>query len=146
LTYKTIGVHQTYESGRVYTTPIDAATIEEPALDQCPAFLQIRLEKRRDIRVTVVPGRFFGASADVVGSHVDWRYANAGRWRAWAVPPQVEHFIAEIMAHFQLHFAAIDFVERTFGEIVFLEVNPTASRYGYRPRPVMTSPPLWLTS
>jgi len=125
LVYKTIGVHHMYGKRRVYTTPIDGVAVRQNDLNPCPAFVQSELRKRRDVRVTVVGERQFGACADsVVDDPVDWRYSNAARWRPWAIPQLISEQINQLMDYFKLTFAAIDFVETTAGEVVFLEVNP----------------------
>jgi glutathione synthase/RimK-type ligase-like ATP-grasp enzyme len=93
-------------------------------LDACPAFIQSRLQKQADVRINVVGTNQFGARAAATGQHIDWRRENTAEWQPWNVPPSVRSFIEKMMMHFELTFAAIDFVETSDGEVFFLEVNP----------------------
>ena len=125
---------QTTRLGVVYATPLDESDLSR--LDEvrlCPGIFQERIEKRRDIRVTIFGDRAIAVAIDSQGipaTREDWR---AYRWDVDAdFPPhlpfrldaELEELCVELVGSYGLRFGAIDLVEARDGKIVFLELNP----------------------
>lgn len=125
--------------GDKYTGVVYATRLSERDLDRldevrlCPGIFQERVPKRRDIRVTVFGDRVFA-----VGIESQNRGATAEDWRAypWSDPSQFPEHLAleidssladrcvELVQSYGLSFGAIDLVESSQGEFIFLEINP----------------------
>ena len=115
----------------VFTNPLaerDLEALEQLAL--CPMTFQERLEKRVELRVTIVGERVFAASIDssrFERSKTDWRregLALIGDWKPCDLPADVEKGLLALMDEFGLNYGAIDLVVTPEGRHVFLEVNP----------------------
>jgi glutathione synthase/RimK-type ligase-like ATP-grasp enzyme len=91
---------------------------------------QEKVEKRVELRVTVVGERVFAAEIDSQRSHRsagDWRRHDPAHVavRAATLPMGVRAAARELVRRLDLSYGALDFIERPNGELVFLEVNPT---------------------
>lgn len=95
----------------------------------CPAIYQELIPKRFDVRVTVVGKKIFAAAIDSQSdpdAAIDWRQTknpNLPHDRI-TLPQDLARLILELMNHLGLAFGAIDLVQTTHGEYLFLEVNP----------------------
>jgi glutathione synthase/RimK-type ligase-like ATP-grasp enzyme len=122
------------EDGRekvVFTNPISAADLEAlDGLRLCPMTFQERVEKARELRVTVVGTRVFAAAIDsnaLERSRTDWRregLALVDRWQPCALRAEVEARLLALMDALGLNYGAADFIVTPEGRHVFLEVNP----------------------
>ena len=122
------------EEGRekvVFTTPLqekDLAALGQLSL--CPMTFQETVEKRVELRVTIVGERVFAASLDsaqMERSKTDWRregLALISTWKPYALPADVEKGLLRLMDAFGLNYGAIDVIVTPEGKHVFLEVNP----------------------
>ena len=57
----------------------------------------------------------------------DWRIVGSeteGDWQPYALPPEVERGLLEVMDRLGLDYGAADFIVTPDGRVVFLEVNP----------------------
>jgi glutathione synthase/RimK-type ligase-like ATP-grasp enzyme len=115
----------------VFTSPLSAADLGE--LDQLalsPMTFQEQLDKRVELRVTVIGGRAFAAAVDsqaVPAARTDWRKAGRELLRAWtpyALPDDVARRLIDLSAKLGLAYGAADFVVTPDGRHVFLEINP----------------------
>jgi hypothetical protein len=100
------------------------------SLPWAPAIFQERVDKRSDIRVTIVGSRIFSCRIDSQSrreTETDFRVMNltgAVRHELISLPAQLEHTIHNYMAQLGLTFGCMDLVENKDGEYCFLEVNP----------------------
>jgi hypothetical protein len=95
----------------------------------CPTYLQSKLEKLADIRVTVVGKRVFPAkiySQEFHETMIDWRKGENAKIRHERIelPPEIEGKCIELTECLGLHFGAIDFVLDKSMRYIFLEINP----------------------
>lgn len=95
-----------------------------------PALFQELLEKRYEVRVTVVGEKVFAVTIDSQAheaTSLDWRnaaYVDKLNYELIDLPPAVEVFSRELVRRLGLLFGAIDFVVNRRGDYVFLEINP----------------------
>jgi glutathione synthase/RimK-type ligase-like ATP-grasp enzyme len=99
------------------------------ALRNGPVLLQERVEKRSEIRATLVDGEVFAGeveSQDRAATRVDWRRATTPplRWRRHTLPADVVAALIALHARLGLCFGCVDLVLTPKGEYVFLETNP----------------------
>ena len=123
-----------HEDGRekvVFTNPVSARDLEQlEGLRLCPMTFQERVEKARELRVTVVGTRLFAAAVDsnaLERSRTDWRregLALIDRWTTCDVPAEVERGLLALMDALGLNYGAADFIVTPEGRHVFLEINP----------------------
>jgi hypothetical protein len=115
----------------IYTNEVSAAELE--SLDDlacCPTLFQQLIDKRADIRVTVVDQEVHAVELTALGpdgrQRCDIRRDNMQdvSYRVITLPPEVEARVRALAGHYGLRFAAIDLVESTTGAWFFLEVNP----------------------
>lgn len=96
---------------------------------ECPTYLQNKVDKLADIRVTVVGERVFPAiiySQEFQETTIDWRKGEniALRHEKVKIPSDIERKCIELTKRLNLHFGAIDFVLGKDSRYVFLEINP----------------------
>ncbi len=115
----------------VFTNAVSAQDLDDlDGLSLCPMTFQERVEKARELRVTVVGDRVFAASIDsqrMPRARDDWRKEGAamvGDWQPCELPRDVELRLLRYMDHFGLNYGAADFIVTPEGRHVFLEVNP----------------------
>ncbi len=116
----------------VFTNPVGPEDLEDlTGLSLCPMTFQERVEKRLELRATVVGRRVFTASIDSQSSaraaH-DWRRDGVrliGGWRPYQLPADDEARLLALMDSFGLNYGAADFILTPDGRHVFLEVNPS---------------------
>ncbi len=123
-----------HEGGReqvVFTNPLSAQDLAElDGLDLCPMVFQERVEKRLELRVTVLGERVFTASIDSTSrerARHDWRregVAMLGEWRAFELPAAVERKVLALQDALGLNYGALDFILTPDERLVFLEINP----------------------
>ena len=102
-----------------------------PGADQievCPSYLQERIEKKYDVRVTVIGEEVFSARIDSQSNQetmTDWRVGeNILPHEAIFLPEYIKEKCIELLRKLNLQFGAIDFIETPRGEYIFLEINP----------------------
>lgn len=111
----------------VYTSKLD--NIPTPAqIEVCPNYVQQRLKKKFDIRVTVVDETIFAVrihSQSNPETNTDWRIGeNILKHEVIELPVTVNKQCVALVKKLNLKFGAIDFVETEDNEYVFLEINP----------------------
>lgn len=111
----------------VFTSKLTAQPAPEQ-IESCPTYIQERLQKRYDVRVTVVNDTVFAArihSQDNHETQTDWRQGeNILKHEAIVLPDELKAKCLALVNRLNLNFGAIDFVETPAGEFVFLEINP----------------------
>ena len=112
-----------------YTTALSAADLtSDEALHVAPVIYQRHLEKRCDIRVTIVGDSVYAAaihSQESDSARVDWRRADVElEHTVHVLPVEIAAACQRLMKALDLRFGAIDLVLAPNGEYYFLEVNP----------------------
>lgn len=121
--------------GRVYqtyTTPLSPKILDNPdVLKAAPAIYQELVEKRYELRVTVVGKRAFTCvihSQEYEETRYDWRHS-VGKDRVLRVDagsfPEIERKCVWLARDLGVPYLACDLIVRQDGEVVFLEGNPT---------------------
>lgn len=95
-----------------------------------PAIYQALIPKRFDLRITIVGHKIFAAAIDSQSdpaATIDWRQSTNARLPHHAVdlPEYIRVGLFRLMDSLNLAFGAIDMIQTTAGEYVFLEVNPS---------------------
>ncbi|EIE01432.1 MvdC/MvdD family ATP grasp protein [Leptospira licerasiae] len=113
----------------VYTNEINDKFIANiDRVSVFPVYIQRKVEKAFDIRVTIVAEEIFAVSIDSQSneySRTDWRAAKEILpHQSIDLPEKIQKFCFSIMKYYNLNFAAIDLVLSNDGEYYFLEINP----------------------
>lgn len=115
----------------IYTNPVLAEHLE--GLDDlvtCPTLFQQFIEKRCDVRITIIDGDVHPvalfAKDNEGDQRCDVRRNNMSdvTYSPVALPPHIESALLSLVAHYRLRFAAIDMAVSIRDEWVFFEVNP----------------------
>ena len=123
-----------YRDGKenvVFTSVVDDAALDDLAgLRFCPMQFQERIEKRLELRATVVGDRVFCAAVDSAAhsdeTKIDWRKDGVGllsKWTPYTLPSQTEQQLLALVRSFGLHYAAADVIVAPDDTHVFLEIN-----------------------
>ncbi|MFF0815491.1 MvdC/MvdD family ATP grasp protein [Rhodococcus sp. NPDC003318] len=109
-------------------TTVDVAAAD--ALRLCPVIAQAYVDKRVELRVTVVGGAVFAAeihSQDSNHTRLDWRCYDQSttRYGVHSLPVDVERRCLRLVAELGLRYGAIDLIVTPDGRYVFLEINPS---------------------
>lgn len=111
----------------VFTSKLESEP-QSQQIELCPSYLQERIEKRYDVRVTLVGDEIFAARIDSQSNRetiTDWRVGeNILPHQVVTLPDSVQAQCRELLRRLGLQFGAIDFVETPEGEYIFLEINP----------------------
>lgn len=122
------------EAGReqvVFTSQLraeDLAHLDQLAL--APMTFQEHLEKRVELRVTLIGERVFAAAVDsqaLERSRIDWRKEGSqllDAWDPYTLPAEVSAALLQLAARLGLSYGAADIVVTPDGRHVFLELNP----------------------
>jgi hypothetical protein len=113
-----------------FTTPLKACDLASiDTVRHAPVLLQERIDKRAELRVTVVGDRILAAAIDSQVTHHtkdDWRRYELAHTphRPCDLPPQVADRCLRVARELGLRYGAIDLILTPGGEYVFLEINP----------------------
>lgn len=115
----------------VFTTALtDRLIAELDGLRYSPMVFQERLQKKLELRVTVIGTRMFAAAIDsqsTAGAENDWRERGVTLLRSWmpyTLPAEVERSLHLYMDRIGMQYSAIDIIVEPDGRHVFLEANP----------------------
>ena len=115
----------------IFTSTVsDQDLLDLSSLTIAPVTFQEHLQKRSDIRVTVVGDEAFAAEIESQAfdsSRVDWRAAEDPRLlmhREHQLPLAVEAMCHALVDRLGLRYGAIDLVRAIDGRYYFLEINP----------------------
>jgi hypothetical protein len=125
----TLGRFYGPEVGR-YTEPVttrDIGYVE--AVRLAPAIFQASIDKRVELRITVVGERVFPVeihSQDAARTRGDWRRYDLGLTphRLHALPDEISRRCARLVRRLGLAYGAIDMILTPEGRYVFIEINP----------------------
>ncbi len=98
------------------------------AMGDVPCFFQAHVDKRYELRVTVIGDRVFAAkihSQDDDRTRTDYRDFSANiRYEAVTLPGEIEQLCRDFVHSYGLAYGALDLIVTPAGEYVFLENNP----------------------
>ena len=115
----------------VFTSVVDEAALADlGGLRWCPMQFQELIDKRLELRATVVGDEVFCAAVDSQEhseqTRIDWRKDGVGllqKWRPFSLPPSTSKALRQLVKGFGLAFAAADFILTPDERLVFLEIN-----------------------
>ncbi|EAY24953.1 MvdD family ATP-grasp ribosomal peptide maturase [Microscilla marina] len=115
----------------VFTNEITEEHLEDlEGLDVCPMTFQEKVDKKVELRITIVGDQVFAAAVDSSVSELsktDWRRDGVGlenAWKPYNLPPEVEAKLLKLMDELGLNYGAADVIVTHDERYVFLEVNP----------------------
>lgn len=114
----------------VFTNVINHADLDAlDSLRYCPMTFQEHIEKKLELRVTVVGNKIMTAAIDSQrqdNTTIDWRRDGVGLidlWTDYQLPIEIEQKLLRLTAHLGLNYAACDFIVTPDDQLIFLEVN-----------------------
>lgn len=114
----------------VFTNEITDAHLQElNSLQYCPMTFQQKLEKKLELRVTIVGASIFAFSIDsqkMANAKVDWRKEGAAMvedWKPYELPQEIKSKLLSFMDEYKLNYGAIDIIVTPDNEYYFLEIN-----------------------
>ncbi|MDP2342524.1 MAG: MvdD family ATP-grasp ribosomal peptide maturase [Deltaproteobacteria bacterium] len=115
----------------VFTNVIDDDALRDlSGLRFCPMQFQELVDKRLELRATVVGDAIFCAAVDSQThsdeTRIDWRKDGVGLLKKWApyqLPSSTSKALLQLVRSFGLSYAAADFIVTPDDRLVFLEIN-----------------------
>lgn len=113
----------------LFFTSVVGADVDTRAVGPEPYLFQHRVDKRYDIRVTVIDNEAFAAridSQDDKDARTDWRRGEPGLLghTIERLPSDIGQLCVGLCQHYGLRFGAIDLARRDDGGYTFFEINP----------------------
>ena len=106
-------------------------TISEKDINSCPTFMQNYIDKKYELRITVVGSEFFCCKIDSQklpegSGKEDWREGyDHGLPQSWiSTPDELVEFCSHYLDSINSSFGCFDFINDTHGVYYFLECNP----------------------
>jgi glutathione synthase/RimK-type ligase-like ATP-grasp enzyme len=120
---------------RAYTTLLENYSRSDfDDVSHSPCIFQRYIDKRFELRITVVADQLFAAKIDSQANEEakhDWRRAiHSGEYSPYELPNEIAEKCLRLVKEFGLQFGAIDMIVTPADEYVFLEVNPNG-QYGW---------------
>ncbi|HCA06665.1 MvdD family ATP-grasp ribosomal peptide maturase [Chryseobacterium sp.] len=122
-----------YEDGVesvVFTNVVSEDKLEElDSLVYCPMQFQKKIEKKRELRVTIVGQDVYAFEIDSQQSEdakVDWRKDGVNlltKWERTELPADVEAKLLELLDVYNVDYGAIDIIVSPEDEYYFIEIN-----------------------
>jgi hypothetical protein len=123
-------IYQEGEEQVVFTNTVRADHLEQlDGLRYCPMVFQQQLEKKLELRVTIVGQAIFAFSIDsqqAANAKVDWRKEGAkmvNDWQPYLLPADMQTKLLAFMDSYGLNYGAIDLILTPADKYYFLEVN-----------------------
>jgi glutathione synthase/RimK-type ligase-like ATP-grasp enzyme len=121
-------VEDSVESKIVFTNHIKLLPKEKEKIEKCPLFFQNHIEKKADVRVTIVGQKVFTTLISSQTNEItktDWRKGEILlEHMKLTLPDVLEKKCVLLLKHLGLKFGAIDFILDKDGNYIFLEINP----------------------
>ena len=115
----------------IYTNRVQEAQLDDLTdLVNCPTLFQQFIQKKSDVRITVVDDKIHAvellASDESGKQRCDIRRDNMVdvSYRPISLPPTIRKNIRDLMRHYKLRFGAIDMAITPNGDWIFFEINP----------------------
>ncbi|MBC9797785.1 MvdC/MvdD family ATP grasp protein [Sinomicrobium weinanense] len=122
-----------YRDGKehvVFTNIVSEKDLEAvDALQYCPMQFQEKLEKSKELRVTIVGDAVFTYAIDsqkMENAKIDWRREGntlLDQWEPYQLPHEIEEKLLQIMDIYQINYGAIDIIVTPEEGYYFLEIN-----------------------
>jgi len=122
-----------YREGRehvVFTNVVSEKDLEAiGSLQYCPMQFQEKLEKKKELRVTIVGDAVFCFSIDsqqLENARVDWRREGLElleKWEPYHLPQDIQQKLLRLMDVYGANYGAIDIIVTPQDEYYFLEIN-----------------------
>ncbi|WUW00192.1 ATP-grasp ribosomal peptide maturase [Streptomyces sp. NBC_01471] len=112
---------------RFFTTPLSADGLDT-SITACAHQLQQKVAKKFEVRLTSVGGKLFAARIDThsVAAQSDYRADyDALTYTSIPVPDAVRSGVSRLLAHYRLHYAAMDFLADADGRWSLVDLNPS---------------------
>lgn len=123
-------VYKGEEEHVVFTNDITDAHLQDmSSLQLCPMTFQQKLEKKLELRVTIVGHKIFAFSVDsqkMANAKTDWRKEGAAMvddWKPFDLPQHIGQQLLSFMDEYKLNYGAIDLILTPDNEYYFLEIN-----------------------
>lgn len=114
----------------VFTNVVSEENLDElDSLKYCPMKFQRRLEKHRELRITVVGQQIFPFEIDsqqFEDAKVDWRKDGVNiieDWKPTELPQEITTKIHELLDVYHVDYGAIDMILEPDGTYYFIEIN-----------------------
>ncbi|MDE0365580.1 MAG: hypothetical protein OXP09_08395 [Gammaproteobacteria bacterium] len=110
----------------IYCRRLDVSSLHHDNLRHCPIMVQQEIPRIADVRATFIGPHCF--VADIVGDTdlLDWRNPDLViDYTKSKLDTKTTTRCRKLMAELGLVYGAFDFIRKTSGELVFLEINPT---------------------
>ena len=121
-------VESNQEEGVIFTSKLELDTDNVSRIKDCPVYLQHLVEKKADIRITIVGSAIFAAkihSQENTESIIDWRKSIIPlKYSIFKLPREIIDKCLELSKRLHLNFGAIDMILDTDDKLIFLEINP----------------------
>ena len=124
-----------YEDGKenvVFTNVLTEDDFDDlEGLEICPMTFQEKIEKKVELRVTIVGDQVFTASIDSSATDrakTDWRRDGLlliDTWEKYPLPKDIEKKMLKVMDRLGLNYGAADIIVTPDDRYIFLEVNPS---------------------
>ena len=115
-------MHEVVFTSRLEHTP------DDKEISSCPSYLQRQIEKKYDIRLTIVGQTAFAVAIDSqvnTETQIDWRRGeNLLPHRKIELPQHLIGKCHQMLSALGLQYGAFDFIFDKYGNYYFLEVNP----------------------
>ena len=128
--YKTLSGYYEAPDRTIFTNEVDwhRVSAETRKLGVAPCLFQRKIQKRYELRVTIVGSRIFSAAVDsqaCTSSMLDWRRSQADvKWTRFPLPGTWAAKLLRLHRRLGLVFGAYDLIVDRRGVPWFLEVNP----------------------
>lgn len=123
-------IYREAEQHVVFTNTVSSDQLEDLAsLQLCPMTFQQRIEKKLELRVTIVGNAIFAFSIDsqrLENAQVDWRKEGIRMikdWQPYTLPAELQKKLLAFMDDYGLNYGAIDLILSPEDQYYFLEVN-----------------------
>jgi hypothetical protein len=114
----------------VYTNEIPETSYNDlDSLQVCPMVFQQRIDKKLELRVTIVGDQVFAFSIDSQkkeNAQVDWRKEGRSMimdWQPYTLPATIQQQLLSFMDTYNVNYGAIDLILSPDDQYYFLEIN-----------------------
>lgn len=123
-------IYREKEEHVVFTNEITDDHLQDlDGLKYCPMVFQEKIDKKVELRITIVGHKIFAFSVDsqqIGNARVDWRkegVALIDNWQPYVLPAKVEKSLHAFMDDYNINYGAIDILVSPEDEYFFLEIN-----------------------
>ncbi|OJX52165.1 MAG: MvdD family ATP-grasp ribosomal peptide maturase [Flavobacterium sp. 38-13] len=99
------------------------------SLQYCPMQFQEKLEKQKELRITIVGDAVFSFAVDsqkLDNAKIDWRREGVellDQWEPYDLPETIKQKLLKMMDIYQINYGAVDIIVTPENEHYFLEIN-----------------------